>query len=47
MDAARKNPGKHARALGKKKVEITKATVSQGKATTPQGKLLCRGEKVA
>jgi hypothetical protein len=38
MDAVGKSPDKRVRALGKKNVETVKATVLQGKATTPQGK---------
>jgi hypothetical protein len=38
MDAAGKNMSKHARALGKKKVETAKAIVQPGKTCTLQGK---------
>jgi hypothetical protein len=38
LDAARKNPGKRLKALGKKKMETAKVAMPQGKATTPQGK---------
>jgi hypothetical protein len=38
MDAVGKSPDKRVRALGKKNVETVKATVLQGKATTPQEK---------
>jgi hypothetical protein len=35
IDATRKNPGKHARELGKKKVETVKVAVPQGECSTP------------